>query len=482
MRLSNVVATVRNIQRQRVVGRMLAERRALQPTPIPTGTLHFVFDATNPEVITWVEAHSATMIVGVDAGTKAGVRQIVGNMFNDGIAPAVAAREIRDLVPLHRLQKKAARALERQLRDPKNFGKRITRFAPRPGVRDLPGFRVRIPKRGLSEAALQRRMTQYRRMQLNLRSRNIARTESIRAANEGQRQLWLQARRRGEIGKDALREWSAATSDNRTCIVCQDLDGETATLKGDFPGGIDAPPAHPSCRCSTSLVSGGATSTTRVRDGQPMLPKDVLSTIRSREGKAVSGGQDALLRDLAVRRGYGSKPTVLSRAEFDKVNTQELFRGLAGRDAARFADEFVVGEYYVGNGLYGNGTYSAFGRDGRAIAERYAASDGVVMTMKLKPGARTLVWGSDELEAVRAEYRRRIAPTLKKLDDDILRLKNSGSDNLEEFVKLMNARRDIQAVAVDNGRLATIMGYDAILVPADKFMIVLNRNVVLVAR
>ncbi len=260
MRLSNAVATVRDVQRQRVVGRMLAERRALQPVPIPTGELQFTFDALNPEVITWAEVNAAKQIKLINAATRAGVRQLVLDMFNEGIAPAKAARQIRELVPLHKLQRDALKALERELRNPANFGRRITRFAPRPGVRELPGFRVRIPPRGLSEATLNRRLAQYARMQLNLRTRNIARTESIRAANEGQRQAWIQARSRGEIGKEAKREWTAATGDNRTCIVCEDLDGETATLDGDFPGGIDGPPAHPSCRCSTTLVSGGASA------------------------------------------------------------------------------------------------------------------------------------------------------------------------------------------------------------------------------
>ena len=258
MKLSNDVATVRELQRSRVVGRMLlAKRRALQPIPIPSGELQFTFDALNPEVITWAEVNAAKQITLVNAATKAGVRQLVLDMFTEGIAPAAAARRIRELVPRTRAQRTAYRRLERELLNPDNFGKRITRFAPRPGVRELPGFRVRIPPGGLSKAALNRRLAQYAQMQLNLRARNIARTESIRAANEGQRQAWKQARTRGEIGMNALREWTAATGDNRTCVVCEELDGETATLDGDFPGGIDGPPAHPSCRCSTSLVTEG---------------------------------------------------------------------------------------------------------------------------------------------------------------------------------------------------------------------------------
>ena len=485
MRLSNATATVREVQRRRAV-RRLVRQRALAPAPVPTGTIHYFFDVTNPRAITWAQTHSSTMIVGVNASTKRGVRAIVGNMFVEGVAPAVAARQIRDWVPLHAGQRAAARNLERQLRDPTNFGKRITRFPPRPGVRELPGFRVRIPKKGLSEAALKGRMAQYRQMQLNLRARNIARTESIKAANEGQRQAWLQARDRGEIGNDALREWSAATGDNRTCPICEDLDGETTTLEGNFSIGVDGPPAHPSCRCSTSLVTGGKQvgKAAPLRANEPMKPNDVLTSIRAREGKPLQPRSDLLLRDLAIRRGYGGRPSVVARSEFNKMSSPELYRGISGRNAARFADDFVAGDYYAGNGLYGNGTYSAFGSEGLATAERYAASDGIgkVITMKLKPGARTLTWGSDKLEAVRAEYRSRIAPLLTKIDDDLLRLKNAGSTNHKEFVRLSNARQALQAVAVDNGRLATIMGYDALVVEGNNYVVVLNRTAVVVPR
>ena len=255
MRLSNAVATSRAVQRTRAAR---YRWRALQPQSIPTGKLSFVFNATNPEVIEWAEVNAANMITEISAGTKRGVRGLVQDMFLDGISPARAAREIRRLVPLNSIQRRAVRNLERELRNPENFGRRITRFGPRPGVRDLPGFRVRVPKGGLSESALQRRLAQYTRMQRNWRARNIARTESIRAANEGQRQAWMQARERGEISKDAEREWSAATGDNRTCPTCEELDGTTAPLDGNFAGGIDGPPAHQMCRCSTALVSKGA--------------------------------------------------------------------------------------------------------------------------------------------------------------------------------------------------------------------------------
>jgi SPP1 gp7 family putative phage head morphogenesis protein len=250
--LTTATATIRATRRHRVASRVALR---LLADPIPTGELTFIFDATSPEVIAWAELHAAEMITIVGQKTKSKVRRLVAQMFNEGIAPVPAAAEIRKLVPLHPNQRAAVRALSKQLKDPKNFGKRITRFAPRPGVRELPGFRVRIPKRGLSAAAHARRVEQYRQLQLGWRARNIARTESIRAANEGQRQMWSQAQANGQISVDAKKEWSAAVGDQRTCPICEDLDGEQVPIDGDFSLGIDGPPAHPSCRCSTALVT-----------------------------------------------------------------------------------------------------------------------------------------------------------------------------------------------------------------------------------
>ncbi len=48
-------------------------------------------------------------------------------------------------------------------------------------------------------------------------------------------------------------QWIAA-DDERTCPECSDLDGEIVKLGDPFPDsddGVDSPPAHPACRCST---------------------------------------------------------------------------------------------------------------------------------------------------------------------------------------------------------------------------------------
>ncbi len=85
------------------------------------------------------------------------------------------------------------------------------------------------------------------------RAELIARTETMFAANEGQRQAWDQAVDKGLLDEDSKRVWIAAGD---ACPECDELDGEETTLDGEYPGdGGDGPPLHPACRCTEGIVS-----------------------------------------------------------------------------------------------------------------------------------------------------------------------------------------------------------------------------------
>lgn len=88
------------------------------------------------------------------------------------------------------------------------------------------------------------------------RAQLIARTETMRAANTGQRFVFDDARDDGLIAEDAQLEW-IATEDGVVCPICEALDGERIGFDEGFDvdGDIlDYPPAHPNCRCTVGLV------------------------------------------------------------------------------------------------------------------------------------------------------------------------------------------------------------------------------------
>lgn len=78
-------------------------------------------------------------------------------------------------------------------------------------------------------------------------ARRVVRTEVIQAYNEIKDEAIVNLA--AETGIKFKRKWSAAL-DRRVCPLCRDLDGKTADLDKEFPGGYTAPPAHPNCRCA----------------------------------------------------------------------------------------------------------------------------------------------------------------------------------------------------------------------------------------
>lgn len=88
-----------------------------------------------------------------------------------------------------------------------------------------------------------------------VRAQTIARTESMKAVHQGQREAWDQAIDEGLIASDTKRVW-ITTADDRLCPICEPLDGEEADLDGEYVSGIEGPPAHPNCMLPGTQVSG----------------------------------------------------------------------------------------------------------------------------------------------------------------------------------------------------------------------------------
>lgn len=88
------------------------------------------------------------------------------------------------------------------------------------------------------------------------RAETIARTETMRASNEGQMTAWDQAVEAGMLSEDAQMEW-ITTPDDKLCPVCEGLDGVRAAIGEPFEADgetYDSPPAHPNCRCTTGIT------------------------------------------------------------------------------------------------------------------------------------------------------------------------------------------------------------------------------------
>ena len=210
------------------------------------------FNDVNAQAIRWAETHSAKLVTAMSLVEQSAIRTVITESVTAGVHPYKTARHLKDLVGL--TPRHAASV------------NRLYFSALADGVTHDQARRVASRK----AAKL-----------LRYRTRNIARTESLRAANMGQQIVWDQAVSNGLLPATTRKIWMA-TSDDRTCKICAVMDGKTVAIDqtyrvdrqatgfttsgGDIrvtgtvplrrPHSTPTPPAHPSCRCTVVLQAG----------------------------------------------------------------------------------------------------------------------------------------------------------------------------------------------------------------------------------
>ena len=106
---------------------------------------------------------------------------------------------------------------------------------------------------GKAQDMVAARTTRYANKLRRARSRMIARTEIMRASNQGQLYAMTKAVNDGLISPmSAGKMWMTGPID--VCPVCEGLQGQVIPLNESFALVGDAPPAHPNCRCIISLI------------------------------------------------------------------------------------------------------------------------------------------------------------------------------------------------------------------------------------
>jgi len=189
-------------------------------------------DLLNEKAVQWAATRSAELITVVGNETKAAIRTMVAEAFQEGIPARTLGRLIRPLIGLNERQAKAV----------------VT-------------FGLNLMAEGVSVAETDERMERYAQRSLRFRAEMIARTETMRAANRGQELNWESAVEEGLIDRTQLvREW-ITTPDDRLCPLCEPQDGlrakigEPFALRQPAEGLADTPnEIHPMCRCAEGLV------------------------------------------------------------------------------------------------------------------------------------------------------------------------------------------------------------------------------------
>ncbi len=194
--------------------------RAGAKAAVRTYDLAMSFTSVNPAAIAWAHDHAALLITSMSDDVKDAIRLTVVQSFEEGIAPRDVAKLIRANIGL--TERDAGAVMKRQLK---------------------------LLADGMSPARAVAAAEKYADKLVRSRALTIARTEGMRAANEGQRMLWEEARKVGLLSGLEKKVWITADP----CPICEPLEGETVGMNESFSIGTD-PPAHPRCRCTIGLV------------------------------------------------------------------------------------------------------------------------------------------------------------------------------------------------------------------------------------
>lgn len=196
--------------------------------------------------IAWVDEHVAEYVVGISELSRVAIRNVISKAFSSGLPPRESAKLIAQIIGLTGAQTESVVKFRSAL------------IAAEAGDVVRAGtFRVKVPTSGVTGAFIETHVDRLAERMLRRRALNIARTETLAAANAGQTILWRQAELSGKISHLTQRVW-ILTPDDRLCPQCAAMSGQVVGLNQPFlsPGGaeLDFPPLHPSCRCATGLV------------------------------------------------------------------------------------------------------------------------------------------------------------------------------------------------------------------------------------
>lgn len=193
-------------------------RRTLRTARQRKVAIEFEFDGISTANVTWAQQHAGELVTAITAEQLEVLRTFVINTLESGKSVKSLKRELQNVIGLTEPQaRKFARVLETE---------------------------------GKTKAFAYARKAKIQRADV------IARTEVMKASNQGQQMAWQQAKAAGVIDDTLVKEW-ITTYDDRTCPICRPMDGQQQPIDGSFvlPDGstVLTPPAHPRCRCAHGL-------------------------------------------------------------------------------------------------------------------------------------------------------------------------------------------------------------------------------------
>lgn len=182
------------------------------------------FDLRNPAIDKALNDYRFGLIQQITDGQEATIRSVVQAAMLEGLPPAVMARRIRDTIGLTEAQAQHVLNYRRELEQGKIGA--LTR-ALRDRRYDAVVASALDGRTTLSGEQVDRMVEAYRRRYVAYRSMTIARTESLRAANAGQRAVIEAAAAAGDLDNMIIRKTWLSTEDDRVRHTHAQLNGQS---------------------------------------------------------------------------------------------------------------------------------------------------------------------------------------------------------------------------------------------------------------
>ena len=216
------------------------------------------FKAVDPVAALFAREQAGTLIVQISAEVLEAVRIVLEAAQLYGLTVAQQARAIRTIVGLPPNWAGAPLNLANEIAEgwaSKATGRRLSAI-------DKARIRKRIREGTVDQAFIDEMMGKYTASLLNRRALNIARTETIRSAIEGQHSLWEKGLKDGILPR-SMRRMVLVTPDDRLRETHAAVPGMNVSgVKLDYPfstpwGNRMNPPWEPLCRCGVGLIFPG---------------------------------------------------------------------------------------------------------------------------------------------------------------------------------------------------------------------------------
>lgn len=214
-----------------------------------------IFNGLDPNTVLFARTQTAELVRGVGAATKEAIRNVIAAGAEHGLTVTQQARAIRAVVGLPPSWSAAPVNFAQELRD----GQIAAATSRRLSKTDVRRIETAARRGAITEDFVEEMQTKYAASLTQRRALNIARTETMRAANGGQLEAWRQAVAQGQLPRTA-RRFVIVTPDDRLRYTHAQVPGmnpEGVPLDEPFDtpwGRLMSPPWEPLCRCGFGLI------------------------------------------------------------------------------------------------------------------------------------------------------------------------------------------------------------------------------------